>query len=74
MKRFWRVLLGFMLIFLGLLGFIFPTLQAFLLLVVGTLVLWSDIQSVLNLLNSFEKHFPRSKDHVQQLKNFLDRG
>lgn len=75
MKRLTRISLGMGLLFLGLFGFIFPTLQALCLIALGTLVLWSDIQNVLKLLESIEKHFPKSSDRVQRLRqSFIKSG
>ncbi len=73
MKPLTRISLGIGLIFLGLLGFIFPTLQALLLLTLGTLILWSDIQNLLRMLDSIEKYFPGSKDQVQRIRQFVDK-
>ena len=71
MKRLTRITLGVVLIILALMGFIFPRLQALLLLILGILVLWSDIQNVLRLLDSIEKYFPGSRDRVQRLRQSL---
>ncbi len=71
MKRLTRISLGLGLIFLGLLGFIFPNLQAVLLLILGTLVLWSDVQRLLRFLDSIEKYFPGSSDRLQRLRQSL---
>jgi len=74
MNRFKRVSLGIGSIFLGLLGFIFPTLQALLLLALGTLILWSDVQNLLRLIDSIEKQFPGSSGPVQRFRQSFVRS